>query len=373
MKHPSDGDLRRLGDDAAGLATSVRRHVDGCVACRRRIGAIAANARLAAAALSADAAIDVTAARNALALRLGAFAFERPSGVRALPAGAWFGAAAAALLLLVAFTPLRSVATGFLAIFEPQRFVALPVTRADLESLRALPDLQSYGTMRETLRSSHVAVATAAAAARLAGFAVREPRWMPSGVRPISSFVVLGRSAGSFTFSAARAAATARAGGSVLPPMPPGLDGSTLYASVGPVVIATYGVSFDARQPRHRLGLRGMPRDGFAVFQAPSPRIASTGASAQELEQYLLHLPGVPPRLAAQIGAIADPTTTLPIPIPIDRAYAQPLVVHGAPGLGIGDNTGLGACVVWQQSGMLYGVAGTLPAREIVAIANALP
>ncbi|MEO9098351.1 MAG: hypothetical protein ABI346_09250, partial [Candidatus Baltobacteraceae bacterium] len=73
-----------------------------------------------------------------------------------------------------------------------------------------------------------------------------------------------------------------------------------------------------------------------------------------------------------QIRAIGDPTATLPIPIPIEREYAQPVVVQGERGLGIGDNTGLGAAVLWQTRGRIYAVAGTYSAHEILAVANSV-
>jgi hypothetical protein len=40
--------------------------------------------------------------------------------------------------------------------------------------------------------------------------------------------------------------------------------------------------------------------------------------------------------------------------------------------MALGDNTGLGAGVVWQRDGFLYGVAGSRSERDILAIANSL-
>jgi hypothetical protein len=41
-------------------------------------------------------------------------------------------------------------------------------------------------------------------------------------------------------------------------------------------------------------------------------------------------------------------------------------------GVAVGDNTGLGAGVIWIKSGTVYGVAGTLKQDAILAIANGL-
>ena len=78
------------------------------------------------------------------------------------------------------------------------------------------------------------------------------------------------------------------------------------------------------------------------------------------------------PALAAQIRAIGDPATTLPIPIPVGQAAAKNVKVHGVTGLFIGDSTGLGSGVLWQQNGLVYVVGGTLTEAETLAVANSL-
>jgi hypothetical protein len=110
----------------------------------------------------------------------------------------------------------------------------------------------------------------------------------------------------------------------------------------------------------------------LVVVQMPVPQIASTGVSVQRIVSYMLNAPGIPPRVAAAFGALGDMSTTLPIPVPIDKAFSQPVIVDGVGGVGIGDNTGLGASVIWQKNGMLYAVFATQPARTVLAIANSL-
>jgi hypothetical protein len=164
--------------------------------------------------------------------------------------------------------------------------------------------------------------------------------------------------------------------------MPPNLDRSSLVATIGPVVVATYGAPRDWRS-RHRYPVRKYGRRQdledrlsagpmLLIVQAASPRVSSTGASVRDIEAYLLRQPGVPAQLAAEISAIGDPATTLPIPIPVEREVAQPVVVQGVKGLGILDNTGIGSGVVWQRDGTIYAVAGTLAARDIMGVANSL-
>jgi hypothetical protein len=110
----------------------------------------------------------------------------------------------------------------------------------------------------------------------------------------------------------------------------------------------------------------------LVVVQMPVPRVSSTGVSVARLASFMLSQPGIPPHVAAAFGALGDLSTTLPLPIPVDKAYAQPVFVDGVRGLGIGDDTGIGAAVVWQKNGMLYGVFATRTAHDVLAIANSL-
>jgi len=80
----------------------------------------------------------------------------------------------------------------------------------------------------------------------------------------------------------------------------------------------------------------------------------------------------VSPALAAQIRAIGDPASTLPVPIPVGVAQAKNVSVHGTTGLFVGDSTGLGSGVIWVQNGLVYVVGGTLTESEVLAVANSL-
>jgi hypothetical protein len=378
VPHLADGTLRRLHDEPAAAIDDERRHLAQCPLCRARAAELGRQAKVVRIALGApseestelQAALAVVKARSlAESPAVARFGFGPQAKARRFPAALLAAAAvAAALLLLLTLTPLRTLASGFLAIFEPRELVAVPVTRADLEQLRALPDLSAFGTVRNGPNPPSASVASARAAALVARMPVLVPSVLPPGSRT-ASYSVLGARSASFTFSAAKARLAAAASHHVLPPMPARIDGSTLVATIGPVVVGVYG------HVSGRIGIRRSRGESFpalVVAQAPVPRIGSSGASAREIEAYLLAQPGVPPQLAAEIRAIGEPETTLPIPIPIERAYALPVAVQGVNGLAIGDDTGLGAGVLWERGGALYVVAGTLPIREIVLVANSL-
>jgi hypothetical protein len=88
------------------------------------------------------------------------------------------------------------------------------------------------------------------------------------------------------------------------------------------------------------------------------------------LEDYLLSQPGVPPDIAAQIKAIKDPSTTLPIPIPKGLATTESVQINGVQGLLI--KAVIGAGVVWQKNGVIYAVGGLLTPDQVLAIATSL-
>ena len=366
MSHLAEGTLRRLVDDPTdGVA---RAHLAECTACRERFDALAHAAHSVREALHVD---GVEPARPAVALA--AVRADLLGGpVRRGGLRVWAGAVAACAAIALSFvlTPLRSVADNFLAIFEPQQFVAVPVSRSDMEQLRALPDLSAFGTVRSQRLAGPVHVATVRAAVAAARMPVRLPAVLAPGVLDAPQFTVEAPRSATFTFSAAKARASAAARGRSAPPMPAHLDGSTLYAVVGPIVIATYPDASGHFQTLHRRHGHAFP--ALLVVQAPAPRISSTGASAREIEAYLLAQPGVPPQLAAEIAAIGDPATTLPIPIPVDRSYATPVTVDGVRGLAVGDETGVGAGVVWQRNGEIFAVAGATTMRAVLAVADSL-
>jgi hypothetical protein len=383
--HLDDGVLRRLFDDPLGTLASARRHYSTCTVCQQRAAELAENARATAAAFDADNADAHHANDTHVAFRAKLGDAGRLKALVRQPIR--FGtapryiapligvAAAAAVVVLFIFTPLNTVARSFLTIFEPQQFTPISVSRRDRQAIRALPPLQAYGSLREISHPKTEFVKNAAQASTLAHMSLRLPQTVPPNVKGAARFEVSTPGIAMFTFSAAKARSAALAAHRHLPVMPSGLDGSTLQVSAGPVVLMTYG----GRSPRSRSAAARDAREGdvpdfpgLVIAQAPLPRVVSTGVSVRQIEAYLLNMPGVPPALAAQIAAIGDPSTTLPIPVPIDRETAQAVTVQGVQGLAVGDNTGVGAGVVWQQNGYIYGVAGNLTQSEILAIANSL-
>jgi hypothetical protein len=389
MQHLDDGALRRSIDDPLWLAAPARAHLASCASCTGRRSEIARPAQFAAQRLGFDAGgrLDVESSLAKMKERLNASTDPTLDGSPLarvddylrwqgrtffVPAAAAIAVIAAGLAL--ALTPAGTLAQNFLTIFEPHQFVAVPVTKAEIQYL---PDLQSFGSIVEHLQPADRDVASPGQAEAMTGLPVRLPSWVPNSLPRPAHYVAVSRGSATFIFSAAKAAAFAARMHRAMPAMPPGLDGSSLTLRVGPMVIIGYGrmpsaSEDDARRPSGEDEGASMDLPPLVIAEAAAPDVTSTGASAREIETYLLDMPGVAPQLADEIRAIGDPSTTMPIPVPIDEASSQNVAIDGVVGLGIGDETGLGSIVVWQKKGIVYGVGGAMGQQELMEVARSI-
>jgi len=395
-RHPSRSVLRRMIDEPSSAGEAEQAHVASCAACARRRAAMAAAADVAAGALS-DAAIGAAAPEDALPalrqLRAGEahVVGPKPSVAgrlrsrlelaprRVLRVGAVLAVVAATMGTLVA----TGVASDVIQIFQPETIVALPV---DITSLASLPDLSAYGSI-SILRAPEVSTAaTLRDAAAASGLHLLAPGKLPSSVHGgDTSFHVITAGSASFTFNADVASGTATKLGKPLPALPAGLDGAVLRLDGGPVVVETIGSqsmpllggtggSASPDTERGHEGLFGVmgtiPQ--VLIVQMKAPTLFSSGPTVAQFEEALLSMPGMPPSLASQIRALGNPSSTLPIPIPTSLASSHAASINGAPGLVVGDTTGIASAVIWQSHGLLYGVAGSLTDRQVVDMARSM-
>ena len=363
MAHLSDGTLRRKFDEANSLTEPENRHYSACAECQARYATLASDAVAVAGALAVpEIRVDVASAFS----RVRSAPASRPTfGIR-LPimrpsSRPVMGVLAAATVILALVV--TGIAQGLF--FEPQSVQVVPVSVADLQSLSGLTD---FGTLTWTTKPAPQLVTSAAEAATVSGLHVPVVGTLPNGVSSNVTYAAMPAAVGVFTFDAAKAAAAAAKAGKTLPAMPAGMDGSKLTVTVGPAVVEIYGnLNAGAASDPSQLTLPQL-----VVGASSAPVVTSSGVTTQQLEDYLLSLPGVSPKLAAAIRAVKDPSTTLPIPIPIEYATSKSVTVQGVDGVAVGDNTGLGAGVIWIKSGTVYGVAGSLKQDAILAIANGL-
>ena len=274
----------------------------------------------------------------------------------------WIAATLAASLIVLLLLPHTSaLADQFLSLFRVQQFKAVHVTRQEL-SKHSVPTLEDLGTIQFQEHSFSVhRHLTKAQAAQMINFPILLPGLLPPGVHNNPTFSVIGSSQGTFTFSEAKTHAYLIKNGFTRVEIPTQLDGSTYQINTGAGVEAMYG-------PENNLS--------FIVMELPSPIAQATGhASLQELRNFVLSLPNVPPQLAAQLKQIDIHSGTVPLPIP-SGIDAQSITMHGAAGLLLTSTTKKlvsSSMVVWQMNGIIYAVGSAIPdTKQLLAAANSL-
>ena len=282
------------------------------------------------------------------------------------------GLAAAATVALVATAlTISGVAESIITIFEPKQVAAVPITVSDLSGTSGFG---AFGTLTWSTPPKPYDVPDLATAAKESGLSVLAPGTLPAGVGT-ARYGVMPQTTATFTFSAEKTRQSAARQGRTPPPMPANIDGSKLFITGGPAVVTIWE---DGTRPADATRRPDSAQDPFAalpklvIAQGKAPVVKSDGVTVEQLQSYLLAQPGVTPQLAAQIRAIKDPSSTLPIPVPIDYATSKKVTVQGTEGVFIGDSTGLGSAVIWQKGGIVYGVAGRLTEAECLAVANSL-
>src|SRR5262245_1660773 len=183
MRHPTEGVLRRLLDEPAGVADPDREHIVMCDGCVHELAAIRADADLVDAALATDvaSAVDLDTAWQRLSSATASATLPKapgPARVRAAapragrlratlrrPVAA--GVVAAALVVGAG----AAAASGWVQIFRTEQITTISLSAADLN---ALPDLSDYGHVDVTPSSGVHPVPDAAAAAAETGLDVPE-------------------------------------------------------------------------------------------------------------------------------------------------------------------------------------------------------
>ncbi len=276
-------------------------------------------------------------------------------------------AATMGALAIVAALSLTGLADTILTVFEPQR---IQVVQVDVRQLNGIPDMSAYGTFTWIAQPSLRPVADAAGAATMLGATPLVPRALPANVPSTPHYYGTAQGKATFQFDEAKARAAAAKAGATPPPMPAGIASTTLTLTGGPGVLQGYGAAGSGGTQPTTVG--GMSGPTLVIAQVKAPLVTSNGASVDELRDYFLAQPGIPPALAAQIRAIGDPVRTLVVPIGLDMGAAKTVTVRGTQGYVVGDSTGLGSGVIWLENGYVMGVLGTLSQSDLLALANGL-
>jgi hypothetical protein len=356
MRHPTDGTLRRLVDEPAGVADADREHVSGCPVCLSGLAAAREDAAVTGAALEVELRPDVEVGWRRLSR---AVAADGHPPAAAVPARRWRAALRSPVVAAVGAATLlagasAAAAADWLPIFRAEQVAPVTITRADLVQL---PDLSAYGEVRITEEADLHEVAGAAAAEKATGLSVPQVSELPRGVTGAPSFQVGGRVSAVFTFSAAKAARAAAAG-ETLPAPPAGLDGSRFRLVAGPGLAEVWSEA------------RGVP--ALVVARAVAPTADSSGVPFRTARDYLLSLPGLPDDVAAQLREFSGDGTTLPLPVPAGKVTSSTTDVGGVPATVLTSRDGTVAGVVWVDDGTLTAVAGSLSTDEVLSVARGL-
>lgn len=362
---PDDGRLRAAID---GEDASTAHHVADCAHCTDRVAVMRRNADFAArtvATLSRPATdADLAAPGEGRSWRPA----PRFAGVPAHRRGGtdWRRVAAgvAAVLVLGAAMATQAGQTAFadvLSVFRAERFqvVALdPATlRSDLAVLAELGELRGQPT-------DPVTVDGLDEAAEIAGFMPATLSQPPPGAPQV---VAAAPQTVEVAFSTART-----------PDLPAELDGAVLRLRLPGVVVQQWGdaPSLDG-SGAHAAGAPavGAPSASggtVAVVEAGQVAVDVAGGDLADLRRWLLDQPKLSGSLVAQLEAIDDWRTTLPIPLPVGDVAWRDVTVGGADGLAFGDDSGLAAAVVWPSDGRIRGVGGMVTATDAQALAEDL-
>jgi hypothetical protein len=400
MPCPDLGALRASIDAPDGTPAALHDHMRACAACADTLAELQRNAELAAPAiaLTAPAAAPSPAtveealtrfeqrrARLAAATKAQARAEataaatpeapapvppRRPGriarlGTRARAVAA--GLAAALVLAGLLVTPGgRAAAAGFLAQFRSERFQVISLDPAQSNRVADVVDglvqtgvftgsatqLQGFGEPRP--------VDDLAEASRIAGFeaAAVDPAVLPARVERTPQRILASRAREArITFDRDAALDYLRRHGRPDAQLPERYDGTQLVVTIPAAVVQQFA------------GRDGGP--ALLVGKAGTLGLTTEGgASLEELREVVLGLPGLPAETVAQLRAIGDWRTTLPLPVPTDEVRWRPATVDGAEALSFADQTGRLHALLWQRDGHIWGVAGTLSSDEAQDVAG---
>ena len=374
MPCPDLGALRASIDDAPGTPAPLHDHVHACAVCADTLAELQRNAELAAPAVALTAppappsaaavvpapsppADPVPLPRRGPVARLG----TRARGVAA-------GLVAALVLAGLLVTPGgRAAAAGFLAQFRSQRFQVVSLDPSQSSQVaEVVGGLVQTGVFTGDVQLAGFGdpevVAGLDEAARIAGFAVPaiDPAVLPGGVERTPQRVLVTRARETrLTFDRDRALAYLRGHGRPDARLPERYDGTQLVVQVPAAVVQQFA------------GRDGGP--ALLVGKAGTVGLTTEGgASLEELREVVLGLPGLPAETVAQLRAVGDWRTTLPLPVPSDQVRSRPATVDGAEAVSFADQSGQLNALLWQRGGHIWGVAGVVGPDEALDVANSL-
>ncbi len=341
-------------DDPDAHTRADARHLETCAECKAQYETVARDARAITSLMAApELKVDIAAAFNR---------------VRSAPAAPRFGFRLPVMRpgsrpMVLAFV--TAIAQGG-TLVSPTTVEPVPITVADMQ---ALTQLNAYGSLTWTTKPNLQIVTSADEAKAISGLTPPKVAKLPAGVSSTVTYAATAKAVAVFTFSKDKAASAASGTGKNLPALPAGMDGAQMTVTVGPAVAEVYG-NMTAPKAGSDPTQAGVPQ--LFIVKSTAPVASSTQVSVKQLQDYLLSVPGISPELTKAIKALDPNGTTLPVPVPVEYATSSKVTVQGVAGVAVGDNTGVGAGVIWVKGGAVYAVAGTIKLSDALDIANHL-
>jgi len=358
MGHPTDGTLRRLVDEPAGVATADREHVADCPVCLSALATARQEAAETGAALAVEFDVDVDAGWRRLSHA--ATADGRRKVAVTAPARRWHAVLRSPVLAAVGAVALVTgagvaAAADWFQIFRAEQIS--PVTAPEAE-LITLPELDDLGEIEVTEPVDIRQVAGPEAAAEASGLDAPRVNELPQGVTGAPTYYAAGQASAVFTFSAEKTAQTVAAKGETVPAPPPGLDGSRFRFVAGPGLAEVWPEA------------RGVP--AMVVARVVAPTAHSSGIPFATARDYLLSLPGLPEDIVAQLRGFTGDGKTLPLFVSSDEMTSATADVGGTRATVLSSRSGTVSGVVWVDDGVVTAVAGSLSTDEVLSVARGL-
>lgn len=264
------------------------------------------------------------------------------------PRRGWKVAAAVAVGVALMATPTgRAWGETFLSQFRVERFDL--VTLSEVEAARTGEILDRLGEVEGTPLSEPEVVESVAAARQETGLSLPD-------LGPDATVAVIEASEMRLGFDSDEVGSYLTEEGSASS-IPEGLDETAII--VRRPVAAVVALEEDGR-PTLVVGRSG-----------PIETAVEGPMDPERLRRFLLDLPGLPEGVVAQLAAIPDWRSSLPLPIPVDVASASTVDIGGVEVTRV-DVPGFGTGYVWvEPDGTVTGVAGDDPA-EALALAQQL-
>jgi hypothetical protein len=365
MHHVSSPVLRRLVDEPLAVPDQARRHLAGCDRCQAESSEITQDAALASRLLGAPRAIsDIDLEwilledrlRDPGAARRPASRMPRRTPRRLVNVSVGAGTAVVAGVLAVGAAAAAALST----VYAPTHVAPVQVSAGDLRAIESITGigasqlsggLQPSGSMK--LAFGEVSWSTAGGpeqvssigrASALAHLAFPAPATLPAGVGAPSRIVVQ-----------PQVTATVRFGQNA----GSGVAGSTLEVTAGPAIAVQYGGTS---------GGASLPT--LAVAAARRPVAFSTGATASQLEAFLLSRPGLPASLVQELRLLGKAGGVLPVPVP-SGMWEQLQDIGGVPAVLVTDPSGFASAAIWEtRDGVVHAVGGLLDKEDVLSVAR---